>query len=88
MNVDVSFMIEIMDPIRWTNEIDTLLISFLIGLSENSNKTIWDVSCEQIYDEYRALQILLSRLVINDADLSHRWGISGPKRKAVIARLG
>ena len=87
-NYDLFFLNEIMDPIRWTNEIDTLLISFLIGLSENSNTTIWDISCKQIYDEYRGLQILLSRLVMNDADLSHRWGISGPKRKAVIARLG
>ena len=87
-NYDLFFLNEIMDPIRWTNEIDTLLISFLIGLAEKSNTTIWNITCEQIYDEYRGLQILLSRLVMKDADLSHRWGISGPKRKAVIARLG
>ena len=38
--------------------------------------------------EYRILQSQLSRLIMNDSALSHRWGISGPKRKAVIARLG
>ena len=30
----------------------------------------------------------LSRVVMGSAELSHRWGISGPKRKAVIARIG
>lgn len=85
---DFVFINEIMDPIRWPEEIDTLLVSFLVKLAENSKISIWNVTCENISNEYRGLQILLSRLVMSDSDLSHRWGISGPKRKAVIARLG
>ena len=88
MNVDVSFMIEIMDPIRWPDQIDALLVSFLNKLAESKEISVWDVTCESVCVAYRGLQMQLSKLVMGDIELSHRWGISGPKRKAVVARLG
>jgi len=50
----------------------------------------WDISPDEIMhsDNFRALQKLLSRHVMENADLSHRWGIAGPKRRAVVARIG
>jgi hypothetical protein len=50
----------------------------------------WDISPDEIMhsDNFRALQKLLSRHIMENAELSHRWGIAGPKRKAVVARIG
>ena len=88
LNFDVFSLQEIMDPVRWPDEIDSALVSFLVKLAEAEGVSVWSVTCDKVSQEYRSLQSQLSRLIMNDSALSHRWGISGPKRKAVIARLG
>ena len=46
------------------------------------------VTAEQVCENFRTLQQQLTRLAMDNHSLSHKWGISGPKRKAVLARLG
>ena len=180
MTFDTFFLQEIMDPLRWPEEVDSALVGYLIKLAEAEDTSVWAVTSEkvkcgawamqcsvlwcgvkylafvktckldqrlggnpitclltspplsafltiyiplspvlscpvlsshflclfittpyppplllshsslspQICEGYRGLQAQLSRIVMNDSNLSHRWGISGPKRKATIARLG
>jgi len=53
-----------------------------------SDVSPWAVPCAAICDDFRPLQQSLTRLVLATPALAHRWGIAGPKRKAVLARLG
>jgi alpha-tubulin suppressor-like RCC1 family protein len=85
---DVVSLHELLDPSRWSPELDAVLLSFLTSKGEEHSISPWLVSAAMVNDEFRSLQQALSRIVLNSVDLSHRYGIAGPKRKAVIARLG
>jgi alpha-tubulin suppressor-like RCC1 family protein len=85
---DVSTIQELLEPDRWSDEMDSVLVTFLIKTAESIGVSPWNVPAELIYEDFRSLQQQLSRLVMNNQLLSIKWGISGPKRRAVIARLG
>jgi hypothetical protein len=86
--VDISTLQEYLDPDRWSCEIDNALIDFLEDTAEKDNLSPWDISSQTVWDSFRKIQLNLSRFVLNSVELSHKWGISGPKRKAVLARMG
>ena len=48
LNFDVFFLQEIMDPVRWPNEIDSALVSFLVKLAEAEGVSVWSVSCDKV----------------------------------------
>ncbi len=100
---DAASIQELVDPAKWSEEMDALLLAHLATQSESlpSDTTVavsamkpaaapsmWKVSSAQVSDNFRTLQQQLSRLMLSRNELSHRWGIAGPKRKAVLARLG
>ena len=113
---DPYSMYDLIDPTKWSEEMDQVLLLFLQRLSENNNgnnagestsstsnksngttnkinsnrinSSQWSVTSQQVIDNYRLLQQQFSRIMLNSHDLSYRWGISGPKRKAVLARIG
>ncbi len=99
---DSSSIMELLDPQKWSKEMDEALIDFLFRQSDISGVEPWKITSDKLFDQYRSLQQQLTRIILatNTADsnttttteesalLAHKWGISGPKRKAVIARLG
>ena len=85
---DVAFLQDTLDPARWPAEMDALLVNFVTKIADSNDLSPWAVSCDHICEDFRALQQQLTRHVMTHADLSHKWGISGPKRKAVLGRLG
>ncbi|RYH27830.1 hypothetical protein EON65_13005 [archaeon] len=85
---DAATILDLLDPAKWTEEMDMCLISFYMSQANAANIEAWKMSSDQLFDNFRVLQQGLSRIVMNNSDLLHKWGISGPKRKAVIARLG
>jgi len=84
---DVDSVAEMLDPKRWTSDMDKVLLNFLLRLSESNNVEPMEVTIELVLNNFRILQSQLTRVVLNNTELTHCWGISGPKRKAVIARL-
>eukprot|EP01041_Mallomonas_annulata_P001258 gene1258-2435_t len=84
---DVAAMYELLDSSKWTDDMDGALVRFLLDCADKKNVSPWDITADEVRTEFRTLQQYLSRIVIANADLSHRWGISGPKRKAVLGRL-
>ena len=86
---DVRDIGELANSAYWSAEMDTILIGFL---SEEANNTqsgsIWDVPTDRVDEEFRTLQQGLSRIVMRNEKVSAKWGFRGPKRRAVIARLG
>ena len=85
---DVAFLQDTLEPARWPPEMDALLINFVTKIADTKDISPWAVTCDLICEDFRALQQQLTRHVMTHPDLSHRWGISGPKRKAVLGRLG
>ena len=85
---DVAFLQDTLDPARWPSEMDALLINFVTKIADAKDLSPWAVSCDLVCEDFRTLQQQLTRHVMTHADLSHKWGISGPKRKAVLGRLG
>ena len=85
---DAMSLQDLLDPSKWTEEMDGALVSFLIRKADSKNVSPWDITSDEIYNDFRSIQRQLTRIVIANADLSHRWGIAGPKRRAVIARVG
>ena len=91
---DVFTLQELLDPQRWSGEIDAALVQFLLktcsksSVATMSGPSPWDVSCQEVCDDFRTIQQQLSRVVIGSVELSHKWGVTGPKRKAVLARVG
>ena len=86
-DIDLSSLQELLDPERWTTNIDGVLVKFLQEVACEDNITPWEVTAKCICDSFRKVQLKLSRFVMDSADLSHKWGITGPKRKAVLARI-
>jgi hypothetical protein len=85
---DSATILDLLDPLKWTKEMDFILLEFLIRQSEIHGIEPWKITSEKLFENFRTLQQQLSRVILTSNALSHRWGISGPKRKAVIARLG
>jgi alpha-tubulin suppressor-like RCC1 family protein len=85
---DAASLHELLEPSRWCAELDAVLMAFLTNKGDEHSISPWWVSANLVNDEFRGLQQSLSRIVMNSVDLSHRYGIAGPKRKAVVARLG
>jgi hypothetical protein len=96
LQFDIATISDLVDPSKWSDEMDHLLISYLMTLAESGNGkrsaassgSVWKVTADQVCDNFRPLQQQLTRLAMDNHSLSHKWGISGPKRKAVLARLG
>jgi len=84
---DVDTVIEMLDQKKWTNEMDLVLLNFLLRLSEANNVDPAQVSIEMVLNNFRTVQFQLTRIVLSNSELSFYWGISGPKRRATIARL-
>jgi hypothetical protein len=85
---DAISILDILDPMKWSKEMDEILMDFLIKQSETHGVEPWKITCDKLFDNFRLLQQQLSRVILSNNHLSHHWGITGPKRKAVIARLG
>ena len=85
---DAAYLAEMLHPSRWSLELDAALVSFLLKHGEADSVQAWNISASAVHRHFRSLQQTLSRIVRGDAVLSHRWGFAGPKRRAVIARLG
>lgn len=86
---DVTTIQELVHPEKWSQEMDEILIKFLHQRQMDCGMSgMWEVTSEQVMEGFRALQQQLVRVVLSSHDLTHRWGIAGPKRKAVVARLG
>lgn len=88
MTFDNNTLQELFEPNRWSEAMDSVLVTFLLKYSERNNISPWNISSEQICDDFRTVQQQLTKIVMANSEMSHRWGISGPKRKAVIARIG
>ena len=92
LHYDVESISDLVDPSKWSADMDNLLVHFLVSQSDgrksSSSGAVWKVSADQVCENFRPLQQQLSRLAMSNDALSHKWGISGPKRKAVLARLG
>lgn len=85
---DASTILEMLEPSKWTEDMDKVLLDFYLRQAHTLGVEPWQLPSSQLFDNFRQLQQQLSRIVLSSAELSHKWGISGPKRKAVIARLG
>lgn len=88
MTYDPMTLNDFIDSNRWSKEMDIVLVTTLLQKSEQHQCSPWNVTVDMIVDDYRTLQQHLSRIVLANIDMSHRWGITGPKRRAVIARMG
>lgn len=85
---DAATVLDFLEPSKWTDEMDNVLLNFYFSQALAANVEPWQLSTDQLFDNFRILQQQLSRIVMASTELTHRWGIAGPKRKAVIARLG
>jgi hypothetical protein len=88
MTFDAGTLGDLIDSNRWSKEMDAVLVNFLLQKAESLGISPWNIPSDRIVDDFRGLQQSLSKIVLADMELSHRWGIAGPKRRAVIARLG
>lgn len=96
---DVENMLEILAPGKWTCTMDAAILTYLHKLAKDlskngglfSRKTVpvspWDVPITVINSEFRHLQSKLGKIVMKNNELLRIWGISGPKRRAVVARI-
>lgn len=84
---DVMSLHSIFDPTHWSAEMDAVIVEYLVAQSEILNLSPWNIPSKHIFADFRVLQQRLSKIVMNDLDLTHKWGISGPKRRQVIARV-
>jgi len=87
-DIDIASLHEYLDPERWSCDVDSVLVDFLHDTAEKENVSPWDISSRTVCDNFRKIQLNFSRHVLDSVELSHKWGIMGPKRKAVLARLG
>ena len=96
LHYDAASLYEIFTPGMWTEQMDRVIVKFLQSLqtaatagdsSEKAIESPWDVSADLITSEFRNLQSKLTKIVMSNSALSHHWGISGPKRRAVTARI-
>ena len=85
---DVASLRELLDSDGWSDEMDAILLKFLLKRAKILNVSPWNVPADYVYEDFRLLQQHLSRIVIANSILLRKWGISGPKRRAVTARLG
>lgn len=85
---DAALIADMLHPSRWSAELDAALVSFVLKQGEVNNATAWSISASTIQQNFRSLQQILSKIVRNCSNLTHRWGFAGPKRRAVIARIG
>ena len=85
---DAATVIDLLDPSKWSEEMDVILLGFLMKQSEAAGVEPWKISSDQLFENFRFLQQQLTRIVLSHQELTQKWGIAGPKRKAVIARLG
>ena len=92
LQFDYESISDLVDPSKWSEDMDHLLLNFLVSQSDgrqcSNSEAVWKVTADQVCENFRPLQQQLSRLAMNNHELSHKWGISGPKRKAVLARMG
>lgn len=88
LSFDAATVLDLLDPSKWSLELDTVLSTFLLKQAESLEIEVWKISSEQVFAQFRALQQAMGRIVLHNTLLTQKWGISGPKRKAVVARLG
>ena len=88
VNVDIGLLTDSFEPHRWTDKMDNVLVQFLQQLAVRKGQSCWSITVDEVVSEYRNLQQQLSKIVMSNLELSHRWGIAGPKRRAVVARIG
>lgn len=87
VNVDMTLLTDSFEPHRWTERMDNVLVQYLQQMANKKGQSCWSVTADEIVSEYRNLQQQLSKIVMGNPELSHRWGIAGPKRRAVVARI-
>jgi hypothetical protein len=86
---DAASIQDLLDPSKWSEEMDQLLQTFLSAQADIAGvDSCWKVTSQQVTDNFRTLQQQFSRIMVDSHELSHRWGITGPKRKAALARIG
>ena len=92
LQFDYESISDLVDPSKWSEDMDHLLLNFLVSQSDgrkcSNSEAVWKVTADQVCENFRPLQQQLGRLAMSNHELSHKWGISGPKRKAVLARMG
>ena len=89
INLDMALLQDIFEPYRWSESMDDVLMTFLHQRAESlPDASCWSVSSDDVISDFRQLQQQLSKIVMSNVELSHRWGIAGPKRRAVVARIG
>ncbi len=87
LSFDMPTIQELLDSSKWNDEMDAILTKYLLTYADTNNIDVYEISVEMILNDFRTIQSLLSRVVMGNTTMSHRWGIGGPKRKAVIARI-
>lgn len=85
---DITSLRDLLDADGWSDEMDEILLKFLLKRAKELTVSPWNVPADYVYEDFRLLQQQLSRIVITNPSLLRKWGISGPKRRAAIARLG
>ena len=85
---DVNSLRDLLDADGWSDDMDEILLKFLLKRAKELSVSPWNVPADYVYEDFRMLQQQLSRIVITNSSLLRKWGISGPKRRAVTARLG
>jgi hypothetical protein len=48
MTFDTFFLQEIMDPVRWPEEVDSALVGYLMKLAEAEDISVWAVTSDQV----------------------------------------
>ena len=99
---DAAGIVSDIDNAFWSKEMDACLVHYLVSLipthstinstigntsGGSSQGTVWDVTVQDVLGSFRKVQQSLTKIVMVDEKLNHRWGFKGPKRRAVIARL-
>lgn len=87
LSFDSSTIQELLDSSKWNDDMDAILTKYLLNYADTNNIDVYEISVDMILSDFRTVQSLLSRVVMGNTIMSHRWGIGGPKRKAVIARI-
>ena len=85
---DQNAIQDLLEPSKWSSQIDSVLTAFILANAESRGVSPFDVTVSDVCSDFRTIQQQLSRIVMASPSLSHKWGIGGPKRRAVIARIG
>jgi hypothetical protein len=86
-SLDFRTFADLVDAGGWNASMDQQLVASLERLAAAAQTSVWAVDAATVLDHFRTVQHLLSKEVMKDHALLQKWGIAGPKRKAVLARI-